>query len=195
MNGLWASSESLRRSEWEDFQLMLHLNFAILVGAGLVSFSMSIVPIALNPQTGLPEIKAAQAQGQGGGQGSGGGNSGQGVGNGSQAGSSGDSSGGSGGASGDSKAKGSANSTQSGYAYNSGATASSLGSLNAAHASEKALANVSRNSTVGLIANYKDAITAITELEAEINSLMRPSPNLRDWPRPIQQSSRPPSTR
>lgn len=153
---------------------MLHSKITLLAGAGLVTLSTVIAPIALDPQTGLPEIKAAQAQGQGGGQGSGGGNSGQGkgnsgqgAGNGSQAGSGGGSSG----ASGDSNSKGNASGNQSGHVDHGGAAASLRGSLNAAHASETALGNASSGSTVGLIANYKDAITAVTELEVEINTL------------------------
>src|SRR5262245_20931683 len=58
---------------------------------------------------------------------------------------------------------------------NHGATASSLGALNAAHASPDALANASPNSRVGKIAAYKEAALAAqgaADAEAAINDAL-----------------------
>ena len=51
-----------------------------------------------------------------------------------------------------------------------GATASSLGALNAAHANANALANASANSRVGMIAIYKLAVVATAEASAAFDA-------------------------
>ena len=103
--------------------------------------------------------------GGGGGGNGGGGNGGGGNGGGKGGGNSGGN-GGNGGNNGGGKGKDSGNAGEKGTANNHGATASTLGHLNAAHESSSAMANAAPNSNVGQIA---DALAASTDEDGTVD--------------------------
>lgn len=150
--------------------------------AGFVAFAFGVAPVGLDYDF-TPEIKSAFAKGKGSG------NSG-GKGGGSRSSSSSSSSsnrGGGGGASNldtagggegvdDKIGNGHIKAQGNGHAKNHdgegdpnehGKLASSLGNLNAAHASPTGLANASENSIVGLLAAYAEAVNSVEGLTPE----------------------------
>lgn len=130
-----------------------------LVGCTYIGV-LAFAPVAFDFDSGAFTFHAAFAKG-----GNGGGNSG-GNGNGNSNGNS------NGNANGHSNTKGnSGNSSSNGLGNDKGSLASALGRLNAAHASENALAHASVNSVVGALAQYKAAVLASNTLIEEANGL------------------------
>ena len=139
--------------------------------------ALTLGPAIIDANTSLDLSSSAHAKGGNGG-GNGGGNSG---GNGGDKSKSNGNSGGSAGK--PSSISTSSSDRQGGYGSggrwgkegkslgnNHGSIASALGALNAAHASENALANASANSRVGLIAAYKAAVEDGSELKTEYDT-------------------------
>ncbi len=134
-------------------------NAGLLAATGLVALALTALPVATGLDAGFAGLKAAQAKGSGNGNGNAGGNgggngngNGNGIGNGQ----------GGGVASASANGHGKSVSTENHdlNAQSHGLTASSLGNLNAAHASETAMSHASINSVVGQIG-------AAVELAAE----------------------------
>ena len=141
--------------------------------------ALTLGPAIIDANTSLDLSSSAHAKGGNGG-GNGGGNSGgNGGGNGG-----GKSNGNSGGSSGKSNSMSASSPDKQGgfgsggrwgkegksLGNNHGSIASALGALNAAHASENALANASASSRVGLIAAYKAAVEDGSELKTEYDT-------------------------
>jgi hypothetical protein len=139
---------------------------SLLLSASFIAFALVAAPLAFNPVTSdLGAAKAWAKNGNGGGKGNSGGN-GHGNGNGH--------------ANGHDKtasAKSDASDDDSLDDGDDTASASELGSLNAAHASPTALANASPNSRVGKIVAYKEAAIeaiandpAVTDAQADLDA-------------------------
>lgn len=67
-----------------------------------------------------------------------------------------------------------------GLGNNRGSLSSALGRLNAAHASENALANASAKSVVGTLAQYRDAVQASSLLTERLNEISEIIQGLED---------------
>jgi hypothetical protein len=115
--------------------------FNLLLTAGMAGLLLTAMPVGFDGATFSPVASQAWA-GNGNGNGGGNGNNGNGNANGHDK-------------------------TDKDHKANHGAEASSLGALNAAHASETALANASPNSRVGKIAAYKEAELAAKTAAAD----------------------------
>jgi hypothetical protein len=160
-------------------------NAGLLVWAGLIGFGLTALPVAFDADKTTLSTSAAYAKGAGNSGGKGGGNGGgNGGGHGKSGSTPGQSTASVNSANGVSGLGGPGSST-SAHSKGQGLTASSLGSLNAAHASAMGLAHANRlNSVVGQIATYKDALTS--EDGADIEAAAEALANAAN--KPIDQS-------